>query len=375
MGVPEIRSFPQITSDLIASVVTLAPQVTDFVEGAVLRTICEALCIELQRNDFTIFDGVKTGTLVGTYQNFSFNRLSATPASGTVRFTRSSGTGTAVIPANTQVQVPGSSTRIYKTNAAIIYIDGQTVADMGVLCLTAGTGGNTPANTVVELVGNFLGFGVTLTNLLAFTSGLEQETEESRKRRFQLYIAGLSKATREAILFAALSTQRLDTDGSVIERVTAAYVREPYLETPRGRLGRVEVYIDNGSATATQALLDLVKNVIRGYVDLQSVIQRGYIAAGLDLFVYAAQALPLTVTGTITLEPGSDPVETVADVQEAVVSYLQGLQVFQVAVLAEIVTAAMEVQGVIDFTLTAPTSNTFPKFNQRVIPGAITILT
>src|SRR5262245_9439803 len=299
MGIPTIRDFPSITSELVGFLVTLAPQITDYVEGGTARSILESLAIETQRLDYSIFDSVKTGIEVGTYRNFDFGRLPASPTSATVKFTRAGGSGVATILQGVKVKVPGSG-RIYTTVHQLDFVDGQTVGSVGVLCDTPGTIGNTPSNTITEIV-SALGFDATVTNPDAAINGLDQETDDARRSRFRLYIAGLSRGTAISIQFAALSVFRTDVNGVVLERVTAAFVHEPYKDTPRGRLGVVEVYVDNGSGSASPDLLTLVTNVIQGYVPLSGPVVRGFIAAGMELTVLAAIAKALDVTGTITV--------------------------------------------------------------------------
>jgi phage-related baseplate assembly protein len=237
-----------------------------------------------------------------------------------------------------------------------------------------GPGGNTPAHTVVEVVDG-LGFPATVTNPAPFLSGLAEETPEARRERFRLYIGGLSRGTKIALEFAARSVVLTDAENNVLERVAAVLVREPYQDDPNGLLGRVEVYVDNGSGTPSPELLQKVDDVLRGTVTLEGVIVPGWIAAGVDLNVYGVTAVPVAVTGTITVGIGFNQAATATEVANQIAAYLGSLPVFAEARTAEIVAAAMGVDGVVDFVLADPVANVHVTFSQSVEPGIITILT
>jgi phage-related baseplate assembly protein len=370
MAVPQIRDFPTLTQSLIRDVTALAPELTDFVPGSIVRSLLETVGIELQRQDYAIFDAIRQAIETGTFQNFDFNRLSATPAGGLVSFSRTTATTEVTISAGHRVRVPGS-TRQYATTAAATLEVGVLTLDVGVQAETVGPDGNTPAGTVVELVDGLVGF--TITNPAPFLNGLAQESANARRQRFLLYIAGLSRGTAAAIQFAALSVQLLDAEGEVVERVTGAQVHEPYLDDVDRRIGMVEVWIDNGSGTVSAALVAETIQVLRGYREADGTRHEGWVAAGIDLQVYAVAAQIVNVTGTVAVLSGFDGPAVAADVAASMVSYIQSVAVFQPVVYAELIAAAMEVDGVQDVTLTEPTGNVNVIGQARAIPGTVSI--
>lgn len=369
-----LRDFASIESEMIAEVIAGSPLLTDFTEGAVLRALLASVAMELQREDFACWQGVRDGIETGTYKNFDFFRLSAVSASGTVRFTRVFADGPYIVPIGTLVSVPGSAARVYETLAAVTFVDGVFTVTVGVRCLTPGTTGNTGAQTIVTVNDVGLATVLTVTNLRALLDGLDQESDAARRDRFRDYIAGLSRGTAIAIQFAARTVELRDVEGLVVERVASALVHEPFLDTPPGLLGRVEVYIDNGSGTASPALVTETFNVLRGYTDTEGLPHRGWVAAGLDLSVRAVTPITVDVVVSITLAPGFATAGVASAVNAACLDYIRGLAVFSAVITAEFVAAAMSVAGVADAVILSPTGNVAVQYDQRAVPGTVTVL-
>lgn len=373
MTIPAIRSRSSIAAELMTLVTALKPELTDFVDGSVVKSLLEAYATQVQHLEQDIYDTVLEGVEAGTYRNFNFTRLSAQPASGSVTITRPLAFVTATIPAGSQVSVPGDGTRIYETVEDVEMAIGVFSAMVTVRCPTLGAAGNTAALTITQIV-TILGFPATVTNPAPFLNGKGEETTEARRQRFAEYLISLSKGTAAAIYSAVTSgaVTLLDAEGKVLERVVAAYVREPVLEG--GRLGLVEVYIDNGGGTASPALVALAGDILRGYTDDTGSRHPGWVAAGIELRVFPVTAVVLNVTALITVAVGYAAIQVKAEVKAAIETYLLSLQVFQVAVLAEIIAAAMDIPGVADILISEPTANTIPAHTHRVISGTVTIL-
>lgn len=368
----QIRDFPTIAASLISEMVALTQIITDYTEGAVARSILEAFATELQRQDVAIYQGVREGIEVGTYRNFDFFRLPASFANGLLRYTRVDHSTEFTVPIGHLTRVPGSNVRVYQTTRTVSFPINVDVVDIPVRCTVAGAVGNTPSNTVVEVV-DVLGLDLTVTNVSPFLTGVDQENDDDRRNRFRLFIQGLSKGTRIAIEFAARSVTLLDGD-VVVERVTGVLVREPFRDDPEGMVGHIEVYVDNGAGTSSAALLAKVRDVIQGFVDEQAAVQRGYVAAGIDFDVFAVQAVPLDVSVRVTLFPGFVAATVKTEVQAAITAYLSGLQVFETAIFAELVSAAMNVDGVADVAFLSPTANIEPViFSDRIVPGSVVV--
>lgn len=368
MTLPTARDFTTVVGGMLQMVQGLAPEITDYTEGGVARSLIEAVAIEQQQLDYQLYEAIVEAILTGTYKNFSFARLSATPASGSVTVTRTVTTGTLIIPAGTLFSVPGSDRTYVSTGEVSL---GVGVASRAVPVRAEGVGRrtNTPANTIVVS-----GISdIMVTNTLPFLNGVDEETDSERIERFRLFILSLSRGTRDAILAAARGVELLAEDGTVTERVTAALVREPG-QDPDGRLGLVEVYVDNGSGTSSSALLAEVKRVLQGYRETNGTSVMGWVAAGIEVRTFGVLSTPLVVTVSAKLTLGVDVPLTLTAVQAAITDYLVSLSVFAPAIVAEIIAAAMSVTGVVDCVVNAPTANVDVGQSQRIVPGLVTVV-
>ena len=89
--------------------------------------------------------------------------------------------------------------------------------DISVQAGVAGIGSNVSANSITVLKTNVPNV-MSCTNLLAFTNGLDEESDMSRKTRFSTYIQSLARATRSALEYAAKTVDTI-TDAKAIDDV------------------------------------------------------------------------------------------------------------------------------------------------------------
>lgn len=369
---PELKPHTDIVAEMVSDMVALAPQITDYVQGAVLRSKLEADALEIVRLQHALVSGIRTGINVGTFRNFDFARKSAQPATGTVQVTRATTLDAVTILAGSQFGVPGSSAKVYESLADVVMPIATATANVAVRCINAGIGGRTAGGTITQII-SVLGFVATCTNARAILNGSDAETEQAQAKRFREYIASLSRGTKPSLAYAAKTVALFDEDGGVTEQVEGVLIREPFLDdVPPGRLGLVQVYIDNGSGAASAALVAEVNNVLRGYVK-DGVTYKGWVAAGIDLQVVAVTGQTLEVSVSITIQAGYDKDVVKTAVQDAIGTYLQSLPVFGSVFLSEIVAAIMGVDGVVDGKVIAPTANVTPSTISRIVPGTVSV--
>lgn len=366
--IPQLRSHAAIAERLIDHVVTLAPELTDFVEGGITRSLLDALAVVLQGVEYAAFDSNRQAILSAAFTSFQFTKLPAVSAGGTLTLTRSSTSTQQVIAVGFQVAVPGSSMRVYETIEEGIFAIGVATLAVPVRCLTVGIVGNTASNTVTSIV--TVGFSGTVTNTLPFLSGREEETDEGRFQRFQVYVGNLARGTAASIENAVQSVVRYDSNGNAIERVVSVKVVEPFLTG--GRLGLVLLYVDNGSGTTTAELKTMVEQKVIGYTDEEGR-HPGWSAAGIEVRVFQVAAVAVAVTCSIVIIDGWNIAQVTTAVEVALVSYLNGLAVFAPVVVAELVAAVMSVDGVFDVIFDTPTANVTT--SGRIVAGTIMVLT
>ena len=368
----QIQSAASLTAAAIADMQSLSAGLTDFTQGAVGRSVIESVMIRIAELYQSAYIGIRQGVLTGTYRNFSFAKLPASYANGTLTFTLpNSGLASSPqpIPQGTIVGIPGTSLRYATTQAGTIQ-PGTASTTITAIALTVGSTGNTAYNTITDLISN-LSFAVNVTNQSPWLNGTDQESDQSRFQRFQAFIAGLSQGTDAAIQAAALQTYLTDANGNITERVQNVLVVEPF--KTGGLLGYIEVWVDNGSGTASNALVSAVTDALVGYVDDSGTSHAGVIADGARLTVFAITPFTLNVTGLITLAPGYDPTATPIAAVSAIANYVSGLGIGAQFIISQAEAAALSVAGVTDIQLIAPLANVSPVQGQRITSGTINL--
>lgn len=375
MAAPEIRGHAEIEASMVSAIAALAPELTDYTESATIRALCSAtaaLVIEMEHLAYAI---TRSGIVNGTFQNFEIIRKPATPATGTIVLTRSSADNQFTVPKGTQFGVPGSSQRTYESIADVSLAIGIFSVNVAIRCLNAGIVGRTGAQTIAQVITTLGGTAVfSCINERAILNGAEEESDTEKRSRLREHLASLSRGTKESIEYAAKQVSIVDVDGITLESVQAALVREPFLDdNPPGLLGLVQVYIDNGSGAASPELVERVRKTLRGYEENGEKF-KGWIAASIDLDVFAVVGIPLDVTAVLTVGNGYDILDVRSKVKDAFGSYLNGLGVFATARIADFVAAAKGVAGVVDVSMIAPAANVTPAEISRIVPGVISIL-
>lgn len=352
----QLQDFNSILADMIADMTALNPTITDYTEGSVIRSLLETYAKQIQKLQLFAFDGIREGIKVGTYQNFNFQRLPASYATGLVRFYATSPQSTnQSIAAGTTVQVPGTNLS-YVAGTTTTLLAGANYVDVFVTATVLGSAGNTPSNTITQLLNPYV-FISNVNNLSPLINGQDQESDSARLARFQNYILSFSRGTTYAIQSAAENVYITDNSGNITEKVAQALVVEGFIQDPTQPLGEIQLYIDNGSGTASSALLELVNETIIGYTNDDGFPQPGYVAAGVELTTLAVIPLTVNIIANIALVPGSNSTTVIANVSAAIAAYMQTLTIGETVQIASLFQACMNTSGVSNITFTQPSSD------------------
>lgn len=120
---------------------------------------------------------------------FGFGRLQGRKATGTVRVELNNSSPQDITiqsgsPFYTRQALPSSGNPMFfQATQAIIIPAGSFVADVPVECTVVGTAGNVPPDSIVY-IGDILG-ATSVTNLNAFTGGVDIETDDELRQRFK----------------------------------------------------------------------------------------------------------------------------------------------------------------------------------------------
>lgn len=372
----QIKDAVSIAASHINLARSMQDRVTDFGVGSKARTLLEAPAIELDMLYQAMFHGLVDAIEVSVYQSFGFGQLPASAAYNFVRFAVDAAPDTPIaVPAGTQVQVSGGTVKyVTRTGATIV----APATDVSVLayCDTAGSVGNTAADTITEWADTPVDGIAAITNPAAFVNGADLETPDARKARFQAYIQSLGKGQVAALRYAALQCALADDTGTVIERVAYAYVDEPWEAEPDTYpIGLVNVYIHNGAGATSAELVALVKRTLDGYWADADTPVMGWKAAGAHVDVYAASEIGVNVAGALVIADGYAAASVIAAASAAATAYIQSIPQGGTFVLSELVARLKrDVAGVASVIISLP-DNTDIGFapGQKPMPGTIAL--
>lgn len=367
----QIKTFAAIAAGIINHARAVQSKVTDFTPGSVARTMLESPAVEIEELYLQFFNGLREAIPSAVYRSFSFDRLAAIAATGSVSLSFVSSTQARVISAGAIFQVDGASARFQGVEDVPV-APGATTAQVRVIADTPGVAGNLLAGERFTMTPPLE--GLVLAEATAdFIGGADEETEDERRARFKAYIGALSRGPVSSLEYA-LTTVRLYTGSGIeTERVEHFHIDEVFLRDSNLPRAQVDVYVHNGVNGASVDLVSLASKVLTGYRNEAGEKVPGYKAAGVFLNVYAATSLNVNVTAQLVIVPGA-VFATVADaVRAAIRGYIGGLSIGKTAFPAEMTAAAMAVEGVASITITVPAAPVTPALGQKAMPGTITL--
>jgi len=346
----ERLSMEQIYAKMEGWAKGVTSKVTDFRVGSKVRTVLEAVAVVVEELYDRIYRRLKALIEESIYTIVGFNKIPATYASGIARFGKASpAEQDYFIPAGTMVQSRASqftAPQKFRTTQDALLLAGSTYVDVPVVCMEPGTIGNIEANTLTEFVQKPTGID-TVTNPSAFTNGREEETLEEQKARFQRFIESQTRGILQSVEYGATLAVVKDENGNIVERVLDALA----VEDLPARKGEVDLYIWNGVGQASEALIDEIWRIEKGYYDEFGNPVYGYKPAGIWLNIYSASVknvkiqLQVTPESTVTLEELKPQIE--AEIDRYFSEVKMGSTVIQTALEANI----KDIEGIYDVKL------------------------
>lgn len=369
----QIKDFASIAASMVNWIRATTTRITDFNVGSVSRTMLEAPAIEIEELYLQMMIGLREAIPVSVYNTFEFDILPAAAASGAVRFSVGSAAAAQIpVPIGTAVRQPGKATSYVTQVDAVIDI-GDTYVDVIVACDTAGTAGNTGADTLTEMVVSVPGVDA-VTNPAPLVNGRDVETDEERRTRFREYVRALARGTIWAVIYGAKQARLYDASGNITEYVASASLVEPWLTDTAQPVGLVKLYVHNGGSATSTDLVTLAKKIVDGYYEADGTPVPGWKAAGIRVDVLAATDVPVDVTGTVTILTGYQQSAVLASATAAVQAYIQGLPAGTKVLKSELIAIVKrDVAGVGNVVMSAPSADVTITGAQKAIAGTITL--
>lgn len=264
------QNFTTLVQGMAATVQGSATQLLNLTVGSTIRAILESsasVALWMQWLILQVLQMTRAATSNGPdldswMADFSLTRLAAAPASGLVTFARNSAQLAAVVPIGTLVRTADGTQTFSVTADANLpswqagsssYLLGPGVGslDIPVVAQEAGSAGNVQACTITLIATALAGID-SVVNPLAFTNGIDAESDSAFRLRFQTYLASLSRATLCAVSQAI---------GSVQQGLTYV-IQENQNSAGMPQLGNFVVVVDDGSGYPASSLLAMVQTAV-----------------------------------------------------------------------------------------------------------------
>ncbi|KLU66296.1 baseplate J-like protein [Desulfosporosinus acididurans] len=350
------KTYDQIVQELQADMVANGSVATDFSSGSQIQTMINVAArgyythwymLELLVELFFVAssEGPFLDLRVGER---GITRKLGSAATGSISFTRTTPcpVNTDILDGTTFSTLDGSVS--VTTNADTPLASGWTSGSVEVTCTKVGVAGNLAAGTQLRIVGPTPSGLQTITvGAGGLTGGVDEETDDQLRARYLYTIQNPADGGTPG-------------DYQVWASQVTGVTNEQVFPLARGN-GTVDVVIaSNGIPSA-----DLVAQV-------QSVISANR-PIGADAQVKAPTANTTDVTGTITPATGYTFATLQPVVFEAITNHLNSVSIGDVVRVSGITKAIMSVQGVLDYSLSAPAANIVLTQEQMAVPGTITI--
>ena len=288
-------SLAEVAAQVLAYMTAQTGVQSDANVGSQIRTLSEAVG-QVAEEEGVIAQALAFQAVVyGCMSVFGITPYAAQSAVGVVTFAVSSGTATqnVLIPVGTVVQTAGGTQ--FQTTSAVTLSSGSASVNATVSAIIAGSAGNVAAGAVTTIVSG-LTYPLYVSNAAAITGGSNAESPSTTLSRFTAKVLSIGLASPVAIANACVGVQ---PSGST-ETVYYATVYEPWVYQSVGsQVAGFTVYIDNGSGTASSALISAVTTVLNGNYLTGAL---GFRDAGVPYSVAAVTPIyySVTVTGTLS---------------------------------------------------------------------------
>jgi len=344
---------PPTTSEIVIGIMQLiAAQsgiLTDTNSGSQVRAWGTSVGAVIEQQGIMNQVAMLQYAVQGALGIFGITQTQATYATGNVTFTIGAAQPTNVyIPAGTLVSTSGGI--VFFTTSASYITAGQLSVTIGVQAQNAGTAGNVAAGSIIQVI-SALPYAITVSNGAATSGGADLEPITETLTRFNAVSQALAACTPVA-LAAGVLNYTLSGTGETVKYSTCY---EPWLAqaasgVTSGFTVGYDIYVDNGSGTASNDLLSGVTNLINGTPGLGP--------AGVPFAVYAVNAVPVSGVVNAVAAPFfvTQTAAITTAIQTSVDAYFAALQfgqdVSQGALLAQVADATYGQVSSIEVNLT-----------------------
>lgn len=318
------QTFQTLLQNAATAVQGTARQLLDFTVGSILRAVLEATSamalwlqgIALQIASLTRFSTSSGADADSWGADFDFPRLPAQAATGPVTLARFTSTTQATVAVGVLVQtqdgkqqfevIPDVTQPTYNPTLAV-YVLAPTVPSITatVQAVVSSSAGNVGAGFINQFASTIPGID-TVTNLLPFANGADEENDPAYRARFVLYIQSLAQGTVAAVNAAIESVQQ-----GVVNAITE---NQDFNGDPDP--GNFYAVVDDGSGNPSTPFLSTVSNAIDAARPIGSTFQ-----------VFGPTVVGATITMSLTVALGYNLATVDGIVAQALQAYLSSLTI------------------------------------------------
>ena len=343
-----IKRITDILSRLIDLTTARTSQLTDYTPGSVIRSIYEAIAIELEQYYVLQEENILWGIQNGVLDAFGFSMREATAAYGQVTLSFYAPTSEDItLPMGTSFYSSNDSyPQMYTLIEPYVVPAGSLTAVVIAYCTQTGTVGNVPAGTL-DLMSGVQTTTASVTNADDINTGTDEESVSAVRARLNEFVETRGRGTVKAMDYAART----------IPEVTGVYI---YEET-----GKVTVYAHDANGDLSADLITKIENAEENYRPVGipwSVQPVEKIAEDVSVMVTVTNTNLLSATFT-------------EDLEQYIRSYLNTFAAGDDLIVANLVNKIISFSPIIyDLSISVPLGNVSVDPDQIIRGGDITVL-
>lgn len=326
----DILTYSEIIEQMKAYLIANQDLITDFNENSALDTQLQAFAAQIAQAYSKMSGSFKKQFEQIPFQFFQFDRKQPAFASTTVVFSRDAAGDEVVIPIGTIISdIAGN---LFTTTEEATILSGETLSNaVAATANETGSQTNGTIGSVTILVTSVNGVNA-VTNNIAVSGGRDKESLASYFRRFTEYILGLQGG----------NTYSIKSRAEAVPDIQSAFVDEHF--PPLSGIYNFTVYVDDGSGSTPQSLLDFVYLVLDGNDTEQ---YQGVACGGINFRVLSASLVSINVVTELDLDPAKgDEVLVKSQAENAIINYLNSLEIGRDVLYSDINRILKNIQNV-----------------------------
>lgn len=313
-----LKKISEILGRLIDVTMINTHELNDFSVGSTIRSIYEAVSMELEQYYILGRENILWGIEQGVLNAFDFRKREAKRAYGMVTLEFHTVTQTPVyVPTGTTFDssLSGAPSNLtFQTMQDYVIPAGVVTAKVEVYCTTVGSQGNIAKGRINRVINNISNLK-KVYNEYDILTGTDEESIESVKKRFHAFVESRGRATIKA----------LDYGTRQVEEVSGVYIKE--------EVGYVRIYAHDLNGDLKDETLAKIKTAIEDYRP-----------AGIKLDVFPVVKLTVPIDVTVTIS-NKNRINTALEerIELTIRNYLNSRTVSETLVKADLLQAIMNI--------------------------------